>query len=161
VLDKTTIIKFSLGSSSFGIDVHQTVEVERYVQLSTIPRMPRYVAGFVNIRGQLVIVMDLRKQLGFRQTNPTSETRILVAKISGESIGFIVDSVEDIIELHANEVMATGGFSLRVSENLVTGVYVREKEWITILDFDAIIHESEMDTLRSLKNESRKRTAKK
>ena len=155
--DKITIIQFSLGAASFGINVHQTIEVERYVELSSLPRMPRFVAGFINLRGQIIIVMDLRKQLGLRINQPTSESRILIAEISKEPFGFIVDSVEDIKEVPRSEVRAAGDFALKVSDHLVVGVIVEENEWITILNFNTLIKESELKALRRLQDETKRR----
>lgn len=158
--DKMTIVQFSLGAANYGINVSQTVEVERFVQITRIPRMPRFVEGFINLRGRILVVLDLRKQLGLRSTKPNSNTRILIVEVSGEQLGFIVDYVEDIKEIPVSEIRPSGEFALKASKNFVTGVLVQDKELIIILNFDALMHESEIETLRRLRNESKEKAKK-
>ena len=102
--EKTNIIQFSIGSEDYGFNINQVVEVERYVQLSRVPRMPNFVEGYFNLRGRILIVLNLRRQLGLRVSKPNSESRIMIAKVAGELLGFIVDYVDDIKEIQASEI---------------------------------------------------------
>jgi purine-binding chemotaxis protein CheW len=157
---KFTFIQFSLGKANYGINVGQAMEVERYVQLINVPRMPRFVQGLINLRGRVFTVIDLRRQLGLRPTNPTSETRIIIADISGEQVGFIVDYVDDIREVPLADVRSPGDFALKISNNFVTGVVEQDKDIIVLLNFDALMHASEIDIIRRLSHEPNKKAKK-
>ena len=122
--------------------------------------MPNFVEGYLNLRGRILIVLDLRRQLGLRASKPNSESRIIIAKVAGELLGFIVDYVDDIKEIQASEIQSPGEFALKISENFVSGVVVQDKGLIIILNLESLMFESEREALRRLHSEFKEKSKK-
>ena len=159
-MEKTAIIQFSLGSLDYGIDVNQTVEVDRFVSLTQVPRMPRFVEGFLNLRGRFMVVTDLRKLLGLKARKPDSETRIIIVEVADDQFGIIVDAVNDIKQVSDDEIQPPGEYALKVSNNFVTGVVSEGKEFVIILNLHALMYESEIKSMRETLNEYKSKTKK-
>ena len=105
-------VTFELADQAYGINVCDATEVIRMVAMAEPPEAPPYVMGLINIRGQVVPVVDMRRRLGLEAANYTLATPILVIKVRGWTLGLIVDKVLEVITLPAEMVEPpTGAFS--------------------------------------------------
>jgi purine-binding chemotaxis protein CheW len=100
VSDETLqLVTFRLGNEEFGIDIKKVQEINRMIDITKIPNAPTHVEGVVNLRGKIIPIVSLRTKLGFDQTEWDKSTRIMVVEVEGKVLGFIVDSVSQVLRI--------------------------------------------------------------
>lgn len=146
-VDTTQVVAFRLDGRLFGVDIRDVREVNEEVAVTRIHHAPGYVSGYLNIRGQIHLVVDLRPEFGF-QAGPTSpSSRVVIFKNTvDEPFGILVDSVEDILEIDMGRLVApptpdppraSEGGSVRAF--LCRGAYPLPGELLMLLDAHAIL----------------------
>jgi purine-binding chemotaxis protein CheW len=98
-LNMRQLVTFMLGDEQFGLDIAHIREINRLMRITPVPRAPVSVQGVINLRGQVVPVVDLRAQFRLPARPHDRRTRIVVVELEGISIGFIVDEVSEVIRL--------------------------------------------------------------
>ena len=93
------LVSFQLGCEVFAIDILVVQEIIRLVEITHVPNAPHYVEGVVNLRGKVIPIINLRARFGLPSTEHTKETRIVVVEVTQMILGFIVDSVEEVLRL--------------------------------------------------------------
>ena len=93
------LVSFHVGTEEFAIDILGVQEIIRMVELTPVPNAPHYVEGVINLRGKVIPILDLRARFGLPSGERTKETRIIVVDISDTILGFIVDSVQEVLRL--------------------------------------------------------------
>lgn len=93
------LVSFQLGNEIFAIDILGVQEIIRLVEITRVPNAPHYVEGVVNLRGKVIPIINLRIRFGLPRTEPTKDTRIVVVEVAHVNLGFIVDSVEEVLRL--------------------------------------------------------------
>jgi len=103
--DEEQIVSFRLGNETFGVKVSDVREIGKVQNITKIPKMPEYIEGVMNLRGQVTTVIDLKKRLNIdRSTVLTDQSRIIIAEVSDNQLGIIVDSVEDVIRIPRSSI---------------------------------------------------------
>ena len=92
-------MSFHVGEEEFAIDILGVQEIIRMVELTPVPNAPHFVEGVINLRGKVIPIIDLRSRFGLPSAERTKDTRIIVVEISNTVLGFIVDSVEEVLRL--------------------------------------------------------------
>ena len=95
---------FQIADLLLGIDIHQVQEINRNLELTPVPHAPTAVRGVINLRGEVVTVVDLRCVLGLPAAEFTRLTRNVIVNYAGERIGLLVDAVADVITCSANDI---------------------------------------------------------
>lgn len=93
------LVSFQLGPEEYAIDILGVQEIIRLVDITHVPNAPHYVDGVVNLRGKVIPIINLRTRFGLSSTEPTKDTRIIVVEVARLILGFIVDSVEEVLRL--------------------------------------------------------------
>ena len=93
------LVSFQLGDEVFAIDILGVQEIIRMLEITQVPNAPHYVEGVVNLRGKVIPIINLRTRFGLPGAVPTKDTRIVVVEVAHMILGFIVDSVEEVIRL--------------------------------------------------------------
>lgn len=95
---------FQVGELLLGIDIHQVQEINRNLQLTPVPHAPEAIRGVINLRGEVVTVVDLRRVLGLSPTEFSRSTRNVIIKHAGEQISLLVDRVADVITCQSDDI---------------------------------------------------------
>ncbi len=98
------VVMFFLDGRTFGVDIRCVQEVVRCPEITRVPHMPEYHLGVINLRGHIIPVIDSREWLGLKVADRTKETRIIVVNTEGQTMGFLVDAVADIVRVPLNSV---------------------------------------------------------
>jgi len=93
------LVSFQLGPEEYAIDILGVQEIIRLVEITHVPNAPHYVDGVVNLRGKIIPIINLRNRFGLSSTEPTKDTRIIVVEVARLILGFMVDSVEEVLRL--------------------------------------------------------------
>ena len=93
------LVSFQLGDEIFAIDILGVQEIIRMLEITQVPNAPHYVEGVVNLRGKVIPIINLRARFGLPGTASSKDTRIVVVEVAHMILGFIVDSVEEVLRL--------------------------------------------------------------
>jgi purine-binding chemotaxis protein CheW len=136
-------LTFSLSNESYGVEVLKVREIIRFLKITPVPQMPAYVKGVINLRGRVLPVIDLRLKFGLEATEPSERTCIVVVRIltGGHDItlGMIVDSVEEVINLNETDIEETPEFGAKVDTAYLMGMAKVKGAIKTLLDIDKVI----------------------
>ncbi len=130
---------FYVGDILLGIDIQQVQEINRQLDVTDVPHSPGYVRGVINLRGDVATVVDLRTILGLPSAEVTRESRNLIVHSQGETIGFLVDRISDILTIGSNEISPSPTTLEGVDGSLFKGVFKLETELLLVLDVDAVL----------------------
>jgi purine-binding chemotaxis protein CheW len=141
-------VTFELAGQSYGLHIGQVVEVIRMVAIAESPETAPYVVGVVNIRGQVVPVVDMRRRLNLEAAKYDLETPILIARVKGITVGLVVDRVSEVVSLAQDTIEpAAGAFT---TSRFVCGVAKVEAKLIFILDLAGLFSADESTAIQRL-----------
>ncbi|MGL5007933.1 MAG: chemotaxis protein CheW [Plesiomonas sp.] len=143
-------VTFKLGDETFGVNVMQVREVLRYSEIAPVPGAPAYVLGIINLRGNVVTVIDTRARFGLYPNAITDNTRIVIIETEQQVIGILVDSVAEVVYLRTSEIDKTPNVGTDESARFIQGVSNREGELLILVDLNKLLTHDEWDELSGL-----------
>ncbi|MBL4909441.1 MAG: chemotaxis protein CheW [Alteromonadaceae bacterium] len=141
-------VTFKLEMETYGINVMQVQEVLRYTEIAPVPGAPSYVLGIINLRGNVVTVIDTRSRFGLESNDITDNTRIVIIEAEKQVIGILVDSVAEVVYLKASEIDAAPNVGNDESAKFIQGVSNRDGELLILVDLDQLLSDEEWDELK-------------
>lgn len=149
--DETTQwVKFGLSGESYGIRVLKVQEIQRYSEISPIPGAPSYVIGIINLRGNVISVLNTREKFALPELEVTDDTRIVILEVGKQVIGILVDSVAEVISLQSSDVDIAPNVGNEETAKFIEGVSNKNGELLILLDVDKILNEEEWQDLSNL-----------
>ena len=141
-------VTFKLDEEIYGINVMQVQEVLRLTEIAPVPGAPDYVMGIVNLRGNVVTVIDTRKRFGLFQKEPDDATRIVIVEVDKQVIGMLVDSVAEVVNLSTSEIESTPNLGEdNESSRYIQGVHSKGDDILILIDVDKMLSETEWDAV--------------
>jgi purine-binding chemotaxis protein CheW len=132
-------VTFLVGDLLIGVDIHHVEEINRQVDITPVPQAPPQVRGVINLRGEVVTVVDLRNVLGMGNTEIGQYTRTVVVNSHDEQIGLLVDRIADVVLARSDQIDPPPANVGGVDGRFFKGVYKLEKSLLIALDVDAVI----------------------
>ena len=126
-------LSFSLGQEEYAIPLLSVKEVIAIPELTPIPSSPPYFLGIMNLRGQVISILDLRQKLGIKPQNLT-ETAVIICDLSPLTIGVVVDSINSVLSPKENEVAGKPEMQNNKNTEYITGVFKTEEKLVLLLD---------------------------
>ena len=142
-------VTFRLDDETYGINVMQIQEVLRYTEIAPVPGAPSYVLGIINLRGNVVTVIDTRARFGLSESEVSDHTRIVVLEIDRQVIGILVDSVAEVVYLKQSEMEAAPNVGNDESARFIQGVCNKNGELIILVEFEKMLSEEEWGEMAS------------
>jgi purine-binding chemotaxis protein CheW len=135
-------LTFRLDRELFAVDIAKVREVLEFTTVTKVPRTPDFMRGVINLRGNVVPVVDMRLKLGLSQTEKTVNTCVVIAEVEvdGETtvLGALTDSVQEVIELDSAQVLPAPRMGTRIDTSVIRGMGRRDEEFIIILDINRV-----------------------
>jgi purine-binding chemotaxis protein CheW len=145
-------LTFKLGEEVFAIDVAKVREVLEISTITKVPRTPEFMSGVINLRGNVVPVVDLRLCFEMSRTEKTVNTCIVVVEVllEGESavIGALADSVEEVIDLEPDQIQPAPRIGTHIQTDFIKGMGRRDAQFVMILDIDRVFSAGELSAMR-------------
>ena len=141
--DLLQLVSFKLGDEEFGVDILRVQEINRMMQLTRVPNSPDFVEGVINLRGRVIPVLDLRVKLNMQRIEHGDDTRIIVVEIHNQTVGFIVDSVKEVLRIPENITENPPELAAGVDSKYITAVGKLEDRLIILLDLEKVLIEEE------------------
>ncbi|MGN6369345.1 MAG: chemotaxis protein CheW [Phycisphaerae bacterium] len=136
-------LTFALGKEEYGLAILKVREIIGYMEITAVPQTASYVKGVLNLRGQVIAVIDLRSKFNMQETERTEETCIIVAETEHEGVkrstGIIVDRVSEVLSISQEQVEQSPAFSGETESNFILGIAKVGKAVKILLDIDAIL----------------------
>lgn len=143
-------VTFRLQEETYGINVMQVQEVLRYTEIAPVPGSPDYVLGIINLRGNVVTVIDTRARFGLPPAEVSDNTRIVIIEAEKQVIGILVDSVAEVVYLKQSEIDNAPNVGTDESARFIQGVANREGELLILVDLNKMLNDEEWDEISSI-----------
>ena len=141
-------VTFSLGDELFGVEVTRAREILSVTPVTRVPQTPDYLLGVINLRGQVVPVVDMRLKLGLAAGAETEDTCIIVVEVlvDGESIivGALADAVREVLEIRSDQIEPAPRLGTRLKTEFITGMGNVDEQFLILLNIDRVFSSEEL-----------------
>jgi len=133
------LVSFKIGDEEFGVDILNVQEINKMVQITKVPNSPGYVEGVINLRGRVIPIIDLRTRLKLPKIEHNKDTRIIVVEIVGKTIGFIVDSVQEVLRVPMSITEAPPEMVTGIDSDFIRSVGKLDDRLLILIDLEKVL----------------------
>jgi purine-binding chemotaxis protein CheW len=149
----TSYLTFKLGEEIFAANVSKVLNILELTEITKVPQAPEYMKGVINLRGEVLPLVDVKVKFGMEPTEFTTNTCILVLDLehNGEKfhLGTLVDSVQEVLEISDDQLKAPPAIGTRYKSEFIEGVHeYNDEKFIMILNMDLIFSSDEIISLK-------------
>jgi len=145
------LVSFNIGQEEFGLSIQSIQEINRMVEITRVPNSPEFVSGVINLRGKVIPIINLRKRFGFPPKENDRNTRIIVVELSGMVVGFVVDSVSEVLRIPKNITEPPPSIIAGIGSEYITAVAKLDNRLLILLDLERVLKDKEKQELESTK----------
>ena len=165
LLDKEgKYLTFALANEEYGLEILKVREIFGYMEITAVPQTPHYVMGVINLRGQVIPVIDLRAKFGMDTTDVTEQTCIIVVEITQNQqkfdTGIVVDHVSEVLDIPGENIEATPQFGSSVNTDFILGMGKIGDTVKILLDIDKVMAGDDFSNLKNSKPQDKKENLK-
>ncbi|MBC6907143.1 chemotaxis protein CheW [Saccharophagus sp. K07] len=142
-------VTFHLSGETYGVNVMQVQEVLRYSEIAPVPGAPAYVLGIINLRGNVVTVIDTRHRFGLDPGEITDNTRIVIIEAEKHVVGILVDSVAEVVYLRQSEIETAPNIGNDDGAKFIQGVCHKNGELLILIDLNKLLTDDEWADLET------------
>jgi purine-binding chemotaxis protein CheW len=147
--DMKQLISFTIGEEEYGLELLRVKEVIRMRQITWLPKAPSCVKGIINLRGDVIPIVDLRDRFGLQTIEQTAMTRVIVVEVEGRLVGVVVDSASQVVRVPADQFDPPPPMAGKTTQGFITGVGKMGEKLIITVDVDRILSSDEMSLIAS------------
>ncbi|TQD27557.1 chemotaxis protein CheW [Methanolobus vulcani] len=145
------MVVFQLGGEEFGVEIMKVQEIIRMPEITQIPQSPEFVEGVINLRGRIIVVINLDKRFNLTSKEIDSNSRIIVVEIGENVVGMIVDSVNEVLRIPKSSVdPAPELVTSTISREYITGVGKIDDRLLILLDLAKVMNKKEVAEIANL-----------
>ncbi|HEY8501006.1 MAG TPA: chemotaxis protein CheW [Clostridia bacterium] len=137
--EKKQFVVFRLDTEEYGADINKVTIIERTMNITRVPMTPPYIKGVINLRGEIIPVMDLRLRLGLDEIDGNDDTRIIILNVDNVAFGIIVDSVSEVMQFEDIQIESVGNIISDKALDYISGVAKAKEKLITIINLEKLI----------------------
>ena len=137
-------LTFRLGAEEYGIDILRVQEIRSYEKPTRIANAPAFLKGVVNLRGVIVPIVDLRIRLGCPSAEYDDFTVVIVLNLRGRTVGVVVDSVSDVLQLGGDAIRPAPTTNARIDTSYIVGIATAAERMLILVDIQALMSSAEM-----------------
>lgn len=131
-------LTFRIGNENYGLELSQTREIIEYSGITEVPLMPNFLRGVINLRGEVVPVIDLAVRLGRKPIEVQKRTCIIVVELTNSEqnhvLGLLADSVSEVIDMNDDNIEDAPSFGANIRADFIQGIAKRDDEFVVLLD---------------------------
>jgi purine-binding chemotaxis protein CheW len=151
-------LTFALAQEEYGLEILKVREIIGYMEITAVPQTPEHVKGVINLRGQVIPVVDLRAKFGMETTETTEETCIIVVEIAQAdrkfSTGIVVDHVQEVLDIAGDDIEDAPQFGSSVNTDFILGMGKVDDTVKILLDIDRVLAGTDFSSVASGKTSS-------
>lgn len=142
----TNLVTFRLGSGEYAIDIMQAKEIIKMEKITLIPNAPYFVEGVINLRGNIIPIIDLKKRFNLEESEGDKNTGIIIAKIEDVDMGIMIDSVSKVVSMANSDIQPPPSMLQGIGQRYIKGVGKMEDKLLVVLDLDKLFTNEEDDS---------------
>lgn len=146
----TKQVVFHLDHEEYGVDIMKVNVIEKYQEIVKVPNSPEYIEGIINLRGEILPIFNLRKKFGLKEKPVDENTKIIVVFLGQMKVGFIVDSVSQIINIEDTQTEPAPKIVTGVNRRYIQSVAKVDERMIVLLDVDLMLEDEEKLSLGAI-----------
>ena len=139
------LVTFRLGINEYGIDIMQAKEIIKMEKITIIPNAPEYVEGVINLRGNVIPIVDLKKRFVLEESDGEKNTGIIIVNVHGIDMGIIIDSISKVVSIDDENIQATPHMFSGVGHKYIRGVAKLDEKLLVILELSQLLEEEEQE----------------
>ena len=143
------LISFTVGAEEYGLELLRVKEVIRMRLITWLPKAPSCVKGIINLRGNVIPIVDLRERFGLAAQEQTAMTRVIVVEVEGRLVGMVVDSASQVVRVPADQFDPPPPVMGSASKDFITAVGKMGDKLVIMVDVDRILSAEEMSQITS------------
>ena len=147
--DKQVVV-FRILSEEYGLEISGIQEIVRYQDITRIPEAPLFIKGIVNLRGQVIPVVDLKRRFYQVDSQVTEDTRIVVVKVGDKTIGIIADEVSEVLRIPEEAIEPTPTLLNSFNQSGIIGVGKLEGRLLILLDLENTLSSEELNEIKKV-----------
>lgn len=145
-------LTFTLGDENYAIDILKVKEIRGYENPTKIANAPAFIKGVINLRGDIVPIVDLRIKFNLGKAIYDEFTIVIVLHIHNRIVGVVVDSVSDVVSLGADDIKPAPDFGVAFDNRYLLGLASIHEQMIILVDIDELISSEEMGLFESVEH---------
>ncbi len=149
ITEVTQYLTFTLAEEVFALDIAKVREVLDFTTVTKVPQTPEFMRGVINLRGNVVPVVDMRLKFGMAMTEKTVNTCVIIVEIGidGEStvLGAMADSVQEVLDLEPEQIEPAPRIGTKLNTDFIRGMGKRDESFVIILDIDKVFSAAELE----------------
>ena len=144
------LVTFGIGDEEFGVDILRVQEIIRTMEITKVPRAQDFVEGVINLRGKVIPIIDLRRRFGLPSRKHDKHTRIIVIELYDIIVGFVVDSVSEVLRIPASTVEPPPPVVSGVEAEYIRGVGKLQDRLLILIDLDRLLSAESLESLGNI-----------
>ncbi len=156
ITETTQYLTFKLEGEIFALDISKVREVLDFTTVTKVPKTPAFMRGVINLRGNVVPVVDMRLKFGMSKTEKTVNTCIVIAEISieGETalLGALADSVQEVVDFEPEQIEPAPRIGTKLRTEFIKGMGKRNDDFVILLDIDKVFTSEELSMVQGSVN---------
>ena len=138
------LVSFEVGEEEYAVPILSVQEINRMMQITSVPQSPSFVEGVINLRGKIIPVIDLRKRFGLTELENSDDVRIIVVEVANRVIGFTVDRVNEVLRIGSSIVEPPPSMVCGLDTDYVQGVGKLDDRLLILLHLEKLFSAAEM-----------------
>lgn len=155
--EPTKFVTFKLDQEVYALEIEKVREVLDFTTATKVPQTPEFLRGVINLRGNVVPVVDLRLKFGMSETVNGVDTRVVILEVTVDDettvLGVLADSVREVIELDQEQIGPAPKIGTRLRTEFIKGMGRRNEEFIIILDVDQVFSATELEAVQTVEQD--------
>lgn len=149
-LGNNRFLTFYLQDEIYGVNISDVREIIAMMKTTPVPKTPRYIKGVMNLRGNIIPVIDMRLKFDMPEIEARMYTAIVIIKLDGKDIGFVVDKVEEVVNVDTENLSPPPEFGSNIDTRFICNMAKQKNKVIMILDLVALFGEDELAMVQNL-----------
>ncbi len=146
--ETTQLVLFKLGAEEFGVNILQVKEIEKLDQgITRVPRAPHFVEGIINLRGDIIPIVDLRKRFGLTVPSLGYDSRVMIVEVGEALVGMLVDAVVEVLRIPVSSIEPPPPITAGVNSYYLSGIAKIEERLIVLLNLERALSADEAKEL--------------
>ncbi len=158
IMETTQYLTFKLEDEVFALDISKVREVLDFTTVTKVPKTPEFMRGVINLRGNVVPVVDLKLKFGMSRTEKTVNTCIIITEVTVDNettvLGALADSVQEVMDLEPGQIEAAPKIGTRLDTEFIRGMGKRDNAFVIILDIDKVFSIDELALVQAKQAEA-------
>lgn len=156
------IVIFNLGKEEFGVNINEVREIIRMEQITKIPNTQDHIEGVINLRGGIIVVIDLAMKLGLPDKEVDKNTRIIVIEVNKNTVGMVVDSATEVLRLSKDQIEpAPAVITEKIHSDYIEGVGILDERLLILLDLAKVLQAKDIEHVKKIQESAPKPAEKK